>query len=461
MPYLYDVNSKESIRDFARMLEDSCVAEALDKNAMYGGMPAGESSLVPTKEYSGKGGFGQYLEEVYFGKRNDSYSRADFEEAGLELKTTPLKKLGNGEVRAKERIVLGIMDFMTIVNESFETSHFVSKNLDILLVFYFHDSLKEYCNLDIPLVDIWNCIKEDGYQISKDWEHIVNKVKEGRAHEISEGDTLYLGACTKGATRETSQREQPFSPLLAHARAFCYKVQYVNHIYQVLLDRKQNRAVSYIHIINSPESELEQYVQNKFSPYIGMNVLMICQLLKIPFKPKVKNFYAMITKRILGAEETQQIYEFEAADIQIKTIRIEPNGKCKESMSFKQIRYEEIVDQEWEDSDFYIELTSKFFFIVFKHDHQDDPYILDRVLFWNMPEKDLEIAKQVWLDAQQKISKGDYDNFIKSSNRQIAHVRPHAKDSTDVMRTPQGTFEKKKSFWLNRDYIMDILHNAL
>ncbi|NLE16363.1 MAG: hypothetical protein GX626_10900 [Spirochaetales bacterium] len=190
-----------------------------------------------------------------------------------------------------------------------------------------------------------------------------------------------------------------------------------------------------------------------------MNVLTICRHLEIPLKLKAKNFYAMITKRILGADETQQVYEFKAADIQVKTIRIESNGKCKESMSFKQIRYEEIVDQEWEDSDFYMELTSKFFFIIFKHDHPDDPYVLERVIFWNMPEKDLEVVKKVWLDAQQKIAIGDYEHFIKSSHRQIAHVRPHANDSFDVMRTPQGTFEKKQSFWLNRNYIMEILQN--
>ena len=457
MPYQYDTNSKESILDFARKLEDSCVAEALDRYAMYGGMPVGESSITSTKEYSGKGGFGQYLEEVFFGKRNNSFAGADFDGAGLELKTAPLKIVRNGEVRAKERIVLGIMNFMTIANENFETSHFLSKNFDILLVFYVHDSLKEYGNLEIPLVDIWNCIKEDGYQIREDWEHIVSKIRDGRAHEISEGDTLYLGACTKGATKEASQRTQPYSNQLAHARAFCFKIQYVNHIFKVLLDRKKNRVVSYIHMLESPDAELESIVNQKFKPYIGMDVLMISTLLKIPFKPNIKNFYAMVTNRILGATENQQIYEFKAADIQIKTIRLEPNGKCKESMSFKQIRYEEIVEQEWEESDLYVELTSKFFFIVFTHDHQDDPYILKRVLLWNMPQKDLDIAQQVWIDTQQRIRSGDYDNFYKSSDNMIAHVRPHARDSSDVMLTPQGTLEKKKSFWLNRNYIMQVL----
>ena len=36
--------------------------------------------------------------------------------------------------------------------------------------------------------------------IKDDYEKIVRKIQNGRAHELSEGDTMYLGACTKGAT---------------------------------------------------------------------------------------------------------------------------------------------------------------------------------------------------------------------------------------------------------------------
>ncbi|MBJ2355218.1 Sau3AI family type II restriction endonuclease [Sphaerochaeta sp. S2] len=457
MRLLYDSKSKESILDFARKLEGFSVAEALDKDKMYGGSLVTEGMEIPEKTYSGKGGFGNYLEEVYFGTVNNSFSRADFEEAGLELKTAPLKRLANGQVRAKERVVLGLMDFMSIVNESFDSSHFLEKNHIILLVFYFHDSIKDFCNLDIPLVDIWDCIREDGAQIREDWELIVNKVREGRAHEISEGDTLYLGACTKGSTRDKSQRTQPYSELLAHARAFCFKVQYVNHIYQVLKNRKKNREISYFHIDKRPDADLGQVIQKRFHPYIGMDTQKICSLVNMPYTPKIKNFYALLAKQILGATKNQQIYEFQAAGIQIKTIRIEANGKCKESMSFKQIRYKEIITQEWEDSDFYLELTSKFFFIVFRHNNPTEPYRLESVFLWNMPEKDLRVVEQVWQDTKQKIADGIYDNFFKSSEDMIAHVRPHARDSYDLMQTPQGTMEKKKSFWLNRSYINSIL----
>lgn len=42
----------------------------------------------------------------------------------------------------------------------------------------------------------------------------MNKVI-GEAHCLTEGDTLYLAACTKGAT-SASVRQQPFSPIPAN-----------------------------------------------------------------------------------------------------------------------------------------------------------------------------------------------------------------------------------------------------
>lgn len=41
--------------------------------------------------------------------------------------------------------------------------------------------------------------EEDLAIIEHDWKTIMRKVRAGRAHELSEGDTLYLAACTKGA----------------------------------------------------------------------------------------------------------------------------------------------------------------------------------------------------------------------------------------------------------------------
>ena len=46
--------------------------------------------------------------------------------------------------------------------------------------------------------------------IRQDFDTIVNKIKKGKAHELSEGDTDYLAACRKGQKGE-KERKQPFS----------------------------------------------------------------------------------------------------------------------------------------------------------------------------------------------------------------------------------------------------------
>ena len=46
------------------------------------------------------------------------------------------------------------------------------------------------------------------YMVTSDYRKIVDKIIAGKAHELSESDTLYLGACTKGATAEKSLRPQ-------------------------------------------------------------------------------------------------------------------------------------------------------------------------------------------------------------------------------------------------------------
>lgn len=65
--------------------------------------------------------------------------------------------------------------------------------------------------------------------------------------------------------------------------------------------------------------------------------------------------------------KTNRAEEFEKANIEIKTIRIEENGIMRESISFPTINLKEFAQQEWEKSDFYNNLCSKrYLFVVFK-----------------------------------------------------------------------------------------------
>lgn len=409
----------------------------------------------------------------------------DLQEIGLEIKTTPIKQIKKGLV-SKERLVFNIINFNEEHKESFKTSSFWKKNKLLLLIFYLYEKEKEDVDYIFKLIRKWQFPSTDLKIIKDDWEKIISKIKEGKAHEISEGDTFYLGACTKGANKD-SVRTQPFSSEKAMQRAFSLKSKYLNFIIEkgfakeeITIDQKEYDKILDEGIVNIEEpyeeykklnlqevepvikniedykkgETFEEFIIKKFEPFYGMSENKIVSSLNIEATDSKSKFY-LISKAILDVTKNK-IEEFEKADVQMKTIRLEKSGTIKESMSFAQIQFSEIVNEAWDESYWYYMLTKRFFFVVFQRDESDE-LNLKKVFFWTMSSQDLEIAKDFWMDTKQKIINDDYENFIKISDNKICHVRPKGNDSSDLMETPSGRMEKKKCYWLNSSYIKKII----
>lgn len=427
--------------------------------------------------YSGKGNFGQVLEKFYFGYEPNSLAEADFAQIGMELKSSPLKQLKNNEYRSKERIVLNIINYINVVNQNFENSDFVKKNASILLIFYLHQAGFDILDYLIKLVDEWSFPSTDLEIIKKDWEFITKKIADGKAHELSEGDTFYLGACTKGANA-LSVRKQPFSEIPAKQRAYSFKQGYVNHIIaSIENDSKETYGKLIPNIQVAKNQTIEEIVISKFKPYYGKSEEEIINNLKIIINTKAKSFYANLTKAILGIELDKEIEEFEKAEIIVKTVRLKENDLPKEDISFPNFRYEEIINQDWEDSDFKDVLGHKFLFVFFQF--QNDKLILRKVKFWNMPYLDLIEVEKVWTKTKLIVSKGAivkeiktnkngkeirFTNFPSKKFSSISHVRPHASNALDTYELPkkdkitnQNEYTKH-CFWLNNTYVKNEIY---
>ena len=455
----YDKFDKKSIIEFARKLQNKRLGEICDWS-------------INTHKYSGKGNFGQTLEKYYFLYKPNSDSEPDFKEAGLELKSSPLKQLRDKSYRSKERLVLNIINYYDVVLQEFETSSFWKKNSHLLLVFYLHD--KELTILDyiIKLVDDWSFPKTDLEIIKKDWAFIQKKVFEGKAHELSEGDTLYLGACTKGNI-DTRPKGQPNNIIKAKQRAFSLKQGYVNHI---IASIAHDNSGIYGKLIASPKAlknaTLQDIVIAKFQPYYNKSIEEIVKMLDVDLNMKAKNFYANLTKAILNIKLDKKIEEFEKADIVVKTVRLKENNLPKEDISFPTFEYAEIASEKWEDSDFKNILERKFLFVFFQF--FENKLILKGVKFWNMPHVDIQKAKEVWNKTKEIVREGKIVKEIKNGNRytnfpnkefnNVSHVRPHALNANDTYPLPvtdqlTGLNEyTKHCFWLNNSYIRDEIY---
>lgn len=459
---MYDVNSADSIIDFAKLLKGQTLRQACGVE-------------IEEHGYNGKGNFGQILEKFYFGYEPNSDAEPDFKEVGMELKSSPLKTLKNGEFRSKERLVLNIINYLEVHKEEFETSSFWKKNSHLLLVFYLHDRDLDLLDYIIKLVDDWQYPNEDLKIIKRDWEFINQRIKEGKAHELSEGDTFYLGACTKGSTALKSFRDQPFNEEQAKQRAYSLKQGYVNHI---IANIAQEETAVYGKIIEQPEildkvRSIEEIVILKFHPFYGKSAEKIEQELGLDLNKKAKSYFANLTNVILGLKLGQKIEEFEKADIQVKTIRLKENNLPKEDISFPTFEYQELIETDWEDSDFKNILESKFFFVFYQFEGEN--LILRKVKFWNMPYSDILEAKNVWEEMVKTVSNGEIVKkvtdkgvrktfFPKKTENRISHVRPHARNAADTYELPVAdkltglTEYTKHCFWLNASYVKDEIY---
>jgi len=468
----YKINDPFSIEQYAKKLLNKSLKDVIGDKAV--------------QERVGKGKFGQLIEELFFQYLPNSQPRADFEEAGMELKTTPLKKIRKGLV-SKERLVFNIIDYKEEYKYSFKESSFWRKNALLLLMFYLYEKEKFDIDYIFKIIRLWRFPAKDLKIIKDDWEKIVQKIMDGKAHEISEGDTFFLGACTKGINKE-SMRDQPFSLIPAKQRAFSLKSKYLNFIIQQsLYEEVLPDDSEYEKILSEPEMQIaaepetlytkapfqeiepivkdlseyrkqetfEELVIRKFIPFYGKSENELITNLNLIFDAKAKNKFELIARAILGVKN-KKIEEFEKADVLMKTIRMEANKSIKESMSFRQIQFKDIVDEEWEDSTWYDELNRRFFFVIFQA-NENGEYLLKKVKFWSIPHADLNILEQVWLDTKVKIQKGDFEHFIKASDERIGHIRPKGQDANDLMEAPDGTMQKKKCFWLNNSYLKQFL----
>lgn len=425
---------------------------------------------------SSKGGFGQVVEESLFGYKINSDARPDFKHLNVELKVTPFKHNKNGTLSAKERLVLNIINFMEEVNYTFETSSFWKKNKNLLLMFY--EWLPSVDRKDLKVIQsfLFTFPQADLEIIKDDWKTIVNKIRTGKAHEISEGDTNYLGACSKGANKN-SLRDQPFSSERAMQRAFSLKQSYMTTLVRQYLG--DSNLVSFANKDELKKQSLQDLLLSKFAPYKGLTITEMAKQLEVAYNPENKSFVPLLVSSLLGIKGTKldSIEEFSKANIQFKTVRLEPNGIPQESMSFEKIDFNLWKDEEWEDSIIKTKFEeTKFLFVVFefketKKENSKRNLYFKGIKLWNMPSNTIETEiKQLWEEVTKIIKEGvkieykphgkqtrEHNNFPKKDFNGVAHIRPKAQNGKDKTLLPDGQKITKQCYWLNNNYIGDIL----
>ena len=420
----------------------------------------------------GKGGIGQMVENLYFLLETNNNPEADFSSAKMELKCTPLKLAKNNDYLIKERLVCNMINYCDVVKEDFEQSHFYLKCQLMLLMFYLYK--KDYNNLDLEFVFsvLWKLPEKDLLIIRQDYETIIKKIKRGEAHLLSEGDTMYLGACRKGQKGD-SLMIQPNSDIGAPRRAFSLKMAYMRTVLQYVIESNKKAVTNFAlpkeQLVTEKElTELsfDEILLKRFAPYIGKGFREIACRKDVDISNNPKNKFAMIANAIAVSDKCANINrseEFLKAGLTMKTIRVQQNGSIKEAMSFENIDYLEVAEcEEWLESRLYELFSSRFMFVVFKEQQKgQEDYVLDDVFFWTMPQADLNQAEEYWNHIKENILNDNISEkyWWKAKDRKKFHIRPKAQKATNLAPTPNGGWAKKFCYWFNNDFVRDIVDN--
>lgn len=321
----------------------------------------------------------------------------------------------------------------------------------IILFYLFRKELAVFDRRFVLKPLIYRISAEDKVVIQQDWNNIRQKVLDGKAHELSEGDTFYLGACRKGSGGENEGlRKQPYSVELAKSRAFSFKQGYVNKLIEGHIEDEVLLGIS-------ETVTIEEATAHRFQKYMGKSVEEISKSLGLlKLSTNQKSFHRLLANQILTLGH-KSVIELEKAGIEMKTIRLKQDGRPREAMSFPGFKTLEIISQDWEDSKFFDKIERKFLFIIFRPD-KDGIERLFKVSYWNMPYEDRMEAKRVWLETKRRAAI-DAKKLPKSVESHVAHVRPKARNGQDKELTPQGEMHLKQCFWLNSGYIAQVVES--
>ena len=444
---------------------------SITRNAMH--KTFGDFGLDESYNGKNKGGLGGFVEENIFNYSANSDDNPDFIDAGIELKVTPIKKNQDGSISSKERLVLNMINYKNEAEKSFKTSSFYHKNRKLLIWFYLYSLGLHPSNFEITdyyLLEFENSLQ---YKvIERDWNIIHDKIVKGKAHEISESDTEFLAACTKGANSKALV-EQYKSSIKAKPRAYSFKSFFMTYIYRYMI----HNLSPYSPLVSEEEwmkNPLEEIYKDKMAVYHNLTQDQLCRKLGIHSKSKQLNF--MIAQRMLGISgKKKATTEMEIAGIIFRTITIDKNGRPTEAMPFKSFEFEELINTPWEESSIREDFVDlKLMLFVFKE--IDGVISFDRIVFWNAPNK---VVDGTIKDMHEKCadlvrrgeafyfdSKGKIKDKFPKENRNtnhVCHVRPHARVGLDHYVLPVAdkqtgiTSYTKQSFWFNKDFIEKII----
>jgi len=438
-------------------------------------------NIYKTKD---KGNIGKIIEKHWFDIEPNNSPEPDFDKVGVELKIIPLIQQRT-KIAVKERTKICSIDYKKLVCETWNKSHAKEKLNKVLFIYYLYDK-DNIKNSLIKKIDLWELNQGNNEFIIKyDWLKVQQKVKDGYAHELSEGLCKVLAPARSGSggkDKNGKLKDLVIQPIQKYSndalkRSFSLKQSFTNQRWNEL-----NKKIKYESIIDSLNinefDNFENIILENINKYEGKSIQELSDIFSLNISSRSKNQIATIIKKSIGFKSVKSnIKEFEQLGIMVKTIKVRKNDNYPfEAISFQTMKLQELIEETWEESTFK-EYINKILFVPVYSDNKDstlEEKYIGKSFFWSPSIKEESIIEKEWNQYKSEVANGqckihkviinskkgfkEVSELSKESETSKIHMRPHGRDSNDRDKDSFGNSIVKQCFWLNKSFIQKLLN---
>lgn len=430
--------------------------------------------LINTKN---KGAVGNLIEQYAFGVPNNSLAEPDFIAEGIELKVLPLTKRKEG-LGVKERTKICSINYQELPSEEWPDSHARNKLNRILFIFYKHSyNLEESKVVGYELYELG----KDEPILKSDWERVRTYVQEGKAHQLSERIARYLSPSRTGSggldgygnPKDLVNQYKNAQPK-ALRRAFSLKPSYTSLVYQEHVQKKKLSSLTELNL-NVPEQDLPAYMVEKLNQFQGMTLAEFASNHGVAIN-NGKASGALIVRKALGLEaKHKNIREFQRLGLKFKTIPTHQESlKPFEAMSFPYTSFRDIIEFDAAEVGLLDDLSDIIIIPILRPNRKErnNLNIIGKSFYWTPSEEEIDIiyreyhryqdflreVEQALIKKGLKAAHEFWDkNFIRASDTEVIHMRPHARDSKDYDTSIPELKKCKYSFWVNKRKLQSLI----
>lgn len=211
-----------------------------------------------------------------------------------------------------------------------------------------------------------------------------------------------------------------------------------------------------------PYSFVESLISHS-KRYWGLKMRDIEKTLGLNLNRRSKSYAANVIYHALGLMERESnTKEFKNVNINIKTVRCNPGLKPINTMSLRGYRYDEIIEEEWDNSKLKSDIENILMVVLTmpRKGAAQENSILETVLLHIPTDEDMKIIENDWKTIVSLIKENKADKLTGHIG-QIVQTRPKAANSQDKISAPGGHMLVKKGFFIRTEYLQGILNKYM